>query len=162
MPSSVGNNPPNVVNPNQTSGDHMSNTIPANSISLAGAQQVVAAAIAASEAAGLAMCIAVVDCGGEPVLTARMDGAARLSAGIALNKAFTVTGFYGMPTSAWWDVIKDEPALVHGLTHTPRLTIFGGGVALVVNGQIVGAIGVSGGSADQDADVATAGAAALS
>jgi glc operon protein GlcG len=120
------------------------------------------AAIAASTEAGLAMCIAVVDCGGEPVITARMDGAARLSAGIALNKAYTVTGFYGMPTSAWWDVIKDEPALVQGLTHTPRLVIFGGGVPLVSGGQIVGAIGVSGGSADQDAAVATAAAAALS
>jgi glc operon protein GlcG len=139
----------------------MSDTVPANSISLAGAQRVLAAAIAAADAAGLTMCIAIVDCGGEAVLTARMDGAARLSAGIALNKAFTVTGFYGMPTSAWWDVIKDEPALVHGLTHTPRLTIFGGGVALVSDGAIVGAIGVSGGSADQDAEVATAGAAAL-
>ena len=45
---------------------------------------------------------------------------------------------------------------------TPRLVVFGGGVALVVDGQVVGAIGVSGGSSQEDREVAEAGAAALS
>ena len=51
---------------------------------------------------------------------------------------------------------------MHGLTKTPRLVVFGGGVALVVDGQVVGAIGVSGGSSQEDREVAEAGAAALS
>lgn len=58
-------------------------------------------------------------------------------------------------------MIQDEPALVHGITHTPRLTIFGGGVGIRVDGQLVGAVGVSGGSAEEDAAIAAAGAAAI-
>jgi len=50
---------------------------------------------------------------------------------------------------------------VHGITHTPRLTIFGGGVGIRVDGQLVGAVGVSGGSAEEDAAIAAAGAAAI-
>jgi len=55
-----------------------------------------------------------------------------------------------------------EPALVHGITHTPRLVVFGGGEPVRVSGELVGAVGVSGGSAEQDAEIAAAGAAALS
>lgn len=139
----------------------MTDTIATATISLTGARKVLDAALAAAEAAGLEMCIVVADTAGEPVLSARMDGAPRLSARIAADKAYTVAGFNGMPTDLWWGAIKDEPALVHGITHTPRLTIFGGGVPLIVGGQLVGAIGASGGSAEQDATIATAGAAAL-
>jgi glc operon protein GlcG len=111
--------------------------------------------------AGFAMCICVVDTAGEPVVAVRMDGAPRLSASIAADKAWTVTSFAGMPTSAWWGAIKDDPTLVHGITNTPRLIIFGGGEPLMVDGQLVGAIGVSGGTSEQDADIAQAAAAAL-
>jgi uncharacterized protein GlcG (DUF336 family) len=119
------------------------------------------AALAKAEEIGVAFCIAVTDPAGEPLVTARMDGAPRLSAGIAANKAYTVAGFGGMPTDAWWGAIKDQPALVHGLTQTPRLVIFGGGVAVKLDGELVGAIGVSGGSPEEDAEVAAAGAAAV-
>jgi glc operon protein GlcG len=131
-------------------------------ITLGAAQRVLAAALEYAEANGLRMCITIADPSGLPVLSARMDGAPRLSADIAANKAFTVASFGGMPTDRWWDAIKDSPALVHGITHTPRLTIFGGGLPLSAEGSLVGAIGVSGGSAEQDRDVAAAGAAALS
>ena len=57
-----------------------------------------------------------------------MDGAPRLSAEIARNKAYTVASFNGLPTHVWWPAIADDPALVHGITHTPRLVIFAGGV----------------------------------
>lgn len=131
------------------------------SLTLCGAQKVLDAALARAAELGLRLCIAVVDPSGEALLTARMDGAARISAGIAANKAFTVTGFGGMPTASWWNVIKDEPALVHGITHTPRMVVFGGGVGVFRDGELVGAIGVSGGSAEEDADVAAAGSAAI-
>jgi glc operon protein GlcG len=139
----------------------MADVIAADVISLAGAQRVLAAALAAAEAAGHSMCIVVADISGEPVVSARMDGAPRLSARIAADKAYTVAGFNGMPTAAWWGAIKDSPELVHGITHTPRLTIFGGGVPLMSGGRLVGAIGVSGGSADDDATVAAAGASVV-
>ncbi len=138
----------------------MSDLISMNSLSLAAAQRVLAAALAAAEAAGHRMCVTVADPAGDPIVAARMDGAPRLSAEIARNKAWTVASFGGMPTHVWWPAIENEPALVHGITHTPRLTIFGGGVPVLIDGQFVGAIGVSGGSADQDREIAEAGAAA--
>lgn len=140
----------------------MSDTVAARSISLSAAQRVLDAALAACAAMGTKMCISICDPAGDPVLAARMDGAPRLSARIAADKAWSVASFNGMPTHAWWGAIKDEPSLVHGITHQPRLIVFGGGVALTVDSEVVGAIGVSGGSADQDRQIAEAGAAALS
>ena len=136
-------------------------TAAGRSITLAGARKALDAALAKADEMGLRFCIAVTDTSGEPVATARMDGAPRLSAGIALNKAYTVAGFGGMPSGNWWNLISDEPSLVHGITHTPRLIVFGGGVGIFVDGELVGAIGVSGGSADEDTEVAQAGADAL-
>jgi len=140
----------------------MSDTVSARSISLSAAQRVLDAALGACAAMGTKMCVSICDPAGDPVLAARMDGAPRLSARIAADKAWSVASFNGMPTHAWWGAIKDEPSLVHGITHQPRLIVFGGGVALTVDGEVVGAIGVSGGSADQDRQIAEAGAAALS
>lgn len=139
----------------------MSDTIPTSAISLAGAQKVLAAAMAKANEIGLAACIAVCDPGGHPILTARMDGAPILSMNIANDKAFTVVAFKGMPTHAWWGAIENEPSLVHGIVKTDRLIVFGGGVGLWSAGQLVGGIGVSGGSAQQDQSIAEAGAAAL-
>lgn len=139
----------------------MADLLPMSTLSLAAARRVLDAAVAHATSIGLAACVTVADPSGEPILTARMDGAPRLSAQIATNKAWTVASFNGLPTDAWWGLIRDEPALVHGITHTPRLTIFGGGVAIRSNGELVGAIGVSGGSAEQDAEVAAAGAGVL-
>lgn len=97
--------------------------------------------------------------GAQSILSAALGKAEEM--GLAANKAYTVTGFGGMASDQWWDAIKDEPALLHGMTHTPRLVIFGGGVGVFVGDQLVGAVGVSGGSAEQDAEVAQAGADAI-
>jgi glc operon protein GlcG len=136
--------------------------IPMNALSLGAAQRVAEAAISAARLHGVTACIAVSDPSGEPIVTVRMDGAPRLSAEIARNKAYTVASFNGLPTHVWWQAIADEPALVHGITHTPRLVVFGGGVPVWIDGALVGAVGVSGGSADQDRAIAEAAAAALS
>jgi uncharacterized protein GlcG (DUF336 family) len=72
-----------------------------------------------------------------------------------------VVAFNGMATREWWDAIRDEPALVHGLVKTARLTVFGGGVAITEGDTVVGAVGVSGGSAEEDHEIAEAGAAAV-
>ncbi len=138
----------------------VSDTIEQATISVEAAQRVLAAALAEAQRSGLAMCVAVSGLAGDLKAFARMDGAPPLSARIAMDKAYTVAAF-GLPTHAWWDLIKDEPALVHGITKTERLVIFGGGVLLVLDGQRVGAVGVSGGSAEEDRRVAEAGAAAL-
>lgn len=109
------------------------------------------AAIAAATTAGLAVCVAVCDAGGNVLATVRMDGAPILSLQIATDKAWTVAVFNGLPTAGWWQLIEGEPALVHGITHTPRLVVFGGGEPVRAGGALAGAVGVSGGSAEQDA-----------
>lgn len=135
--------------------------IPMNALSLSAAQRVADAALAAALSEGVAACIAVCDPAGEPIVTMRMDGAPRLSAEIAVNKAYTVAYFNGLPTHAWWPLLANDPSLVHGFTQTPRLIVFAGGVPVRVDGAVVGAVGVSGGSPDQDRAIAEAGALAV-
>jgi glc operon protein GlcG len=139
----------------------MATTLSSVAISLEGARRVMDAAIAKATEMGLDACISVCDPAGHAVLTARMDGAPLLSVDIAANKAYTVAAFKGMPTHLWWGAVKDDPSLVHGLTKSNRFIIFGGGIPLRVKKKLVGAVGVSGGSADQDQAIAEAGAAAL-
>jgi uncharacterized protein GlcG (DUF336 family) len=75
---------------------------------------------------------------------------------IAQDKAYTATGF-GIPTHVWHDFIKDDPPLAAGApTGIDRLVIFGGGFPLEVDGQVVGAVGVSGGHYLEDMEVAQA------
>lgn len=136
-------------------------TAPTATLTLAGATRVLDAAMAAAADHGVAVCISVCDPGGHTVLTARMDGAPLLSQRIADDKAYTVIAFQGLPTSAWWGAIEHEPALVHGITKTPRLIVFGGGAPVHADGHLVGAVGISGGSAEQDAAIAEAAAAAV-
>ena len=62
---------------------------------------------------------------------------------------------------AWYDFIKDDPPLLHGIVKTPRLIVFGGGYPVMDCGVLVGGIGVSGGHYEQDMAVAQAGLAAL-
>jgi glc operon protein GlcG len=73
-----------------------------------------------------------------------------------------VSSFGGLPTSDWWRMLESEPALPHGIVKTDRLIVFGGGVPLVADGRTIGAIGVSGGSSEQDVQIAEAGAGAVS
>ena len=136
--------------------------IPMNVLSLSAAQRVADAAVSSARSHGVAACIAVSDPSGEPIVTVRMDGAPRLSAEIARNKAYTVASFNGLPTHVWWPAIAEDPALVHGLTHTPRLVVFGGGVPVRIDGALVGAVGVSGGSSEQDRAIAEAAVETLS
>ena len=135
--------------------------IPMNSLSLSAAQRVADAAIAAAMSENVAACIAICDPSGTAIITVRMDGAPRLSAEVALNKAYSVAAFNGMPTDKWWPLLADDPALVHGFTHTDRLVVFAGGVPVLVDGEVVGAVGVSGGSSEQDRQIAQAGADAV-
>ncbi len=98
---------------------------------------------------GIVINTAVVDTGGHLVQFSRMDEAPILSIDIAQNKAYTAIAF-GIPTHEWYPLLEKDPALLQGITHTPRLVIFGGGYPIKINGQMIGGIGVSGGSAEQD------------
>ena len=136
--------------------------VPGATLSYAGARVALDAALARAAEIGVAVNIAVCDVAGHLLAFARMDGAALLSGAIAVDKAYTVAAFGGVPTDRWFDMIRDEPALREGIVHRDRLVIFGGGVPIEVGDALVGAIGVSGGTAQQDVTVASAGAAALS
>jgi uncharacterized protein GlcG (DUF336 family) len=126
-----------------------------------GARAVVGAAAARAEALGVPTNIAVVDLAGGLLAFARLDGAPLLSGSIAQDKAYTVAAFNGVPTHAWFGLIQAEPALREGIVHRDRLVIFAGGVPVTVAGSLVGAVGVSGGTADQDREIAEAGASAV-
>jgi glc operon protein GlcG len=130
-------------------------------VTLAGAMRAITAAMEHAASIKVPVCVAVADGGGNLVSFARMDGAPLMSAGLAQNKAYSVMAFKGMATREWWDAIKDEPALLHGIVKTDRLTVFGGGVAITDGETVVGAVGVSGGSAEEDHEIAEAGAAVV-
>jgi uncharacterized protein GlcG (DUF336 family) len=138
----------------------MPDVLQQTSISFDGATRVLTEAMAEAGRLGVPACVAVADRAGHLVAFGRMDGAPLLSAQIAQDKAYTVSAF-GLPTHQWWDLVREEPALLHGIVKTDRLIIFGGGVPLTRGGETVGAVGVSGGSSDQDHQIAAAGAAAL-
>ena len=135
--------------------------IMAPSATLHAAQRVIAAAIESAEELAVDVCIAVTDGAGHLLAMVRMDRAPLLCVQIAQDKAYSVASFGGLPTSDWWRMLESEPALLHGIIKTDRLTVFGGGVPLVADGKTVGAIGVSGGSSEQDVHIAEAGAAAI-
>jgi uncharacterized protein GlcG (DUF336 family) len=124
------------------------------------AMRIVDAAVAKAEEVGQRSVVAVVDVAGELKAFCRMDGAPLLSVTIAENKAYTSAAF-GMPTHQWHDFIKDDQPLLHGIVHTPRLVVFGGGYPIVVDGAVVGAIGISGGHYTDDMAVAEGALAAV-
>ena len=130
-------------------------TIIKHSIDAETAEKAVAAAVKKAAELKLKMCVAVTDEAGDLKAFVRMDGAPKLSIEISENKAYTAASF-SMPTHAWFDFIKDDPPLLYGITHTPRLVVFGGGFPITLEGEVVGAIGLSGGHYSQDMECAKA------
>ncbi len=135
-------------------------TIVKHSIDAETAEKAIAAAAAKAVEMKMKMCIAIADEGGDLKAFLRMDGAPKLSTGIAQDKAYTAASF-SMPTHAWFEFIKDDPPLLHGITNTPRLVVFGGGFPIMLKGEIVGAIGISGGHYSHDMECARAALAAI-
>ena len=129
----------------------MNNTFATASINSESAHALIAAANAATRDIGLKVTIAVTDAGGHLAALTRDDGAPFLTVNVAIDKAWTATSF-GLPTHVWSDVIANPQ--VAQLAHQPRLVAVGGGVPIVVDGRVVGGIGISGGNAQQDRDAA--------
>ncbi len=139
----------------------MANTVTRQTLSAEAAKRVLAAAEAKAEEMKRPMVIAVCDEGGNLKAFARMDGAPLLSVQIAQDKAWTSVS-YGVSTDQWFEFIKNDPPLLNGIVHVPRLIVFGGGYPIRVDKQLVGGIGVSGGHWKEDMEVAQAGLKALS
>ena len=125
---------------------------PAATISHEAADALAKAALEASALAGIGMSVAVVDAGGALKSFARSDGAAPMTADVAIGKAWTAATS-GFPTHVWNRIVTDPE--VAPLIQLPRMMAISGGYPIHENGRTVGAIGMSGGSAEQDLRVAT-------
>lgn len=120
------------------------------SLGLATANDIADRALAAAAEAGIAVCVAVVDRAGHPLVFKRQPGAPFHSIEIALDKAYTAVSF-GRPTSQWDARLTESSEMLHhGLMHRERFVGFGGGLPIKHDDQRVGAIGISGGSEAQD------------
>lgn len=127
-------------------------------LTLAGARTVIAATGAQARKNGSTGAIAVVDDGGALIAMERLDGTFAAAANIALGKARTAA-LFRRPTKVFEDIIASgRTAMVAMNDFTPLQ----GGIPLMVDGEVVGAVGVSGArSAQDDEDLALAGARAL-
>ena len=124
------------------------------------AAEMCAAAVAHAESIGVKINVAVVDAGGNLLAFRRMDGAFLHSVEIAQDKAYAAVSF-GMPTGAWHGVFKELPELRDGLVMRPRFVTLAGGVPLMNGEQMIGGVGVSGASEQQDEACAEAAIAIL-
>jgi uncharacterized protein GlcG (DUF336 family) len=129
-------------------------------VSLAQAQTVVSAALAKAQETETLMNIAVVDAGGNLKAFARMDGAWLGSIDISQKKAVTAR-YFDMESGAIGELSQPGGSLYNIEVSNGGLISFPGGIPLELDGQIVGAIGVSGSTVENDRAVAAAGAEAL-
>jgi glc operon protein GlcG len=126
-------------------------------VTLAGARAAATAAEAEARKQNAGVVIAIVDDGGALVLLERLDGTQVASSEVAIGKARTAA-IFRRPSAAFEEQIRAGRVAALAL---PGATPLQGGIPLVVDGQVVGAIGVSGESPKQDEDIARVGAAAL-
>jgi uncharacterized protein GlcG (DUF336 family) len=128
-------------------------------VDLALAQEMLSAAVGSASAQGALVSVAVVDAGGHLVAFARMDGAEIAGPTLATDKAFTAVA-HRVGTHELADLVAPGGALA-GMNSAGggRYVCFGGGLPLWSGGRVVGGVGVSGGTADEDQAAAGAGLA---
>lgn len=119
-------------------------------------KRIASAAEAEARACGWAVSIAVCDAGGHALWLQRMDGAPLMSAAVAPEKARTSV-LSGKPSKAFEDMVNNGRIAALAMPVVP----LEGGEPIVVEGLVIGAVGVSGVKAGEDAQVARAGVAAL-
>ena len=133
----------------------MANVIEKRSISSELAQRMVNAVIAKARELGVAENVAILDDGGNLKAFSRMDGAPLPTIEMAQNKAYTA--LLGVSTQDFFNFIQGDPSLLAGIPTLARMAAWGGGFPIKVNGEVVGAIGVSGAPTVQnDVDCARA------
>ncbi len=124
-----------------------------HAITVEAASELIKIARAQSEQIGFEVAIAVTDAAGNLKAFERTDACPFLAADVAVDKAWTAAAF-GLSTHTWASILAN-PA-VSQLAHRPRLVAVGGGYPVIEDGKIIGAIGISGGTADQDQQAAEA------
>ncbi len=128
-------------------------------ISLENAKKAAAAALAEARKNNWLMAVAITDTAGDLVYFEKMNGTQTGSVNVAIGKARSAA-LYKRPTKVWQDIVAGGGGGLRILGLEGAVPI-GGGVPLVMDGKIVGAIGLSGGTADQDDQCAKAGADSL-
>lgn len=123
------------------------------------AQALVLAAHKEAQQRDLQLCIAVVDSDGQLLSFQRMDAAPVVA--IEACQAKARAALMGLPSAELGAAVADQPAMLAGMSQLPGLCILGGGLPLLSGGKIIGAIGVGGGSTDEDVAVAHAAIAAV-
>ena len=130
-------------------------------ITLEDARRVVSAAEEKAREMGQPMNVAVLDAGRNLKSFARMDDAWLGSIEIAIDKAYTSTSFEMSTQDLASQAQPGQPLFGINTTSNSRVVIFAGGIPIQRDGQVVGAVGVSGGTPDQDQQVAEAAVAAF-
>src|SRR5258707_3160744 len=120
----------------------MANVVKKFSISYELAQKMVDAAVAKASELGVAEKLRILDDGGNHKAFSRMDGAPIPTTEMAQNKAYTA--LLGVSTQDFFNFIQGDPSLLAGIPTLARIAAWGGGFPIKVNGEVVGAIGVSG------------------
>ena len=129
--------------------------VPQSVISAEAVSVALEAAIGHAAKLGVKINVAVADSGGNLSGFLRMPGAFLQSIDIAIDKAYTASGF-GFSTKDWMKVIGHDEGMKLGFSARPRLVVFGGGLPIRVAGELIGGIGVSGASEEQDEECARA------
>ena len=133
----------------------MTNVIKKHSSSSELAQKMVNAAVAKARELGVSENVVILDDGGNLKAFGRMDGAPMPTIEMAQNKAYTA--LLGISTQDFFNFIQSDPSLLAGIPSLSRMAAWGGGFPITVNGEVLGAIGVSGAPAVQnDVDCAKA------
>ena len=131
------------------------------SVTLADAKRMLSAAEAKAASLGIAYNIAIVDAGGHLVAFVRQDGALIGSIDLAIDKAMTAR-FFDKTTSELATLAQSgRPLFGIQESNAGKVVIIGGGVPILSRGNIVGAVGASAGTVEQDIEVAEAAIAAL-
>jgi len=139
----------------------MANVVKKHSISFELAQKMVDRAVAKARELGVSENVAILDDGGNLKAFSRMDGAPIPTIEMAQNKAYTA--LLGVSTQDFFNFIKGDPSLLAGIPTLPRVAAWGGGFPIKVDGEVIGAIGVSGAPTVQnDVDCARAALALVS
>ncbi len=134
----------------------MSDTTPFLKLTNEGAHKVLAAAVAKADEIGIPECISVVDPGGHLIAFTRMDGAFVQSIDSSLRKAMT-SASYGNPTG----LMPDGPDIRLAIATDGKRINLPGGLPIIIDGHVIGAVGVGSGTGEEDLVVAKAGIAAL-
>ena len=133
----------------------MANVVKKHSISSELAQKMVDAAVAKAREIGVSENVAILDDGGNLKAFSRMDGAPIPTIEMAQNKAYTA--LLGVSTQEFFNFIQGDPSLLAGIPTLARIAAWGGGFPIKVDGEVVGAIGLSGAPTVQnDVDCARA------